>query len=85
MAPHHGSLTAKANLLVDWCNPKVILISCSDRINTKRAIQYFAGVEREILLTSRDHAMRAIISQHGRLTLQRWQDGRWVTTKSLDK
>ncbi|MCU0712288.1 MAG: ComEC/Rec2 family competence protein [Pirellula sp.] len=85
MAPHHGSLNAKSRLLVDWCDPKVIMISCSDRVNTKKVLQYFEGKDRDVLLTSRDHALRAIVSSDGRMTIQTWQDDGWETTKYLDR
>jgi competence protein ComEC len=85
MAPHHGSLNAKASALVDWCDPKVIMISCSDRTNTKKVLQYFGGGKRNVLLTSRDHALRAIISSDGLLTIQNWHDDAWMTTKYLDR
>ena len=85
MAPHHGSLNAKASALVDWCDPKVIMISCSDRTNTKKVLQYFGGEKRNVLLTSRDHALRAIISSDGLLTIQNWHDDAWMTTKYLDR
>jgi competence protein ComEC len=85
MAPHHGSLNAKARELVDWCDPKVVMISCSDRINTKKVLQYFSKEKRDIFLTSRDHALRAIVNSDGRLTIQKWNDGEWRTTKYLDR
>lgn len=85
MAPHHGSLNAKSRMLVDWCDPEVVMVSCSDRTNTKKVLQYFKGNNRDVLLTSRDHALRAIISSVGVITIQTWQDNEWRTTKYLGK
>lgn len=85
MAPHHGSLNAKARDLVNWCTPKVVMISCSDKLNTKKALQYFGKDERAIFLTSRDHAIRTIIYSDGRMVIQTWSDDDWKTTKYLDR
>lgn len=85
MAPHHGSLNAKARMLVDWCDPEVVMVSCSERTNTKKVLQYFKGNNRDVLLTSRDHALRAIVSSVGAITIQTWQDNEWRTTKYLGK
>jgi len=62
-----------------------LMISCSDRANIKKIQEYFVGNERDVFLTSRDHALRAIVSTDGTLVIQTWQDDHWVTTKCLDK
>jgi competence protein ComEC len=77
MAPHHGSVTAKADLLLDWCQPEYVVISGSSRALSPRVLKNFENESRQVFVTSRDHAIRFEINSKGEITTKRWNQNRW--------
>jgi competence protein ComEC len=77
MAPHHGSLAAKAEKVIAWTEADWVVISGSDRAVSPRVIDAFTPENGSLLITSRDHALRAEIDGRGGLRLLRWKTGSW--------
>lgn len=78
MAPHHGSLSSKADLLLKWCQPETVVISGSTRAMSPRVLQLFEAPQRQILVTSRDDAIRYEIASDGTVLVRQWSTDRWV-------
>lgn len=78
MAPHHGSLNAKADLLLKWCQPETVVISGSTRAMSPRVLQMFEAAERQIFVTARDDAIRYEIASDGTVSVRHWSTDRWV-------
>jgi competence protein ComEC len=78
MAPHHGSLNSRSEALLTWCKPKLIVISGAQRATTDRVLASFAGEDRQVLVTARDHAIRIEILRTGEVHTMRWEIDRWM-------
>jgi competence protein ComEC len=78
MAPHHGSLSSKADLLLKWCQPETVVISGSTRAMSPRVLQLFEAPQRQILVTARDDAIRYEIASDGTVLVRQWSTDRWV-------
>ncbi len=79
MAPHHGSLSAKAERVIAWASPEIVVISCSSRGISQRVLDRFAPDGQQLWITARDHAIRLEIDAAGNLETLRWQDSQWMT------
>ena len=77
MAPHHGSLSAKSDLLMEWCDPEFVIISGSAKAASPRVVEAYAGNERRVWVTSRDHALRVTIDASGAMRWFHWTSNRW--------
>jgi competence protein ComEC len=78
MAPHHGSLSAKADRLMAWCRPETVVVSGSSRAISTRVTSAYTNNSEQLLITARDHAIRVEISADGQLHLRRWHHLDWV-------
>lgn len=83
MAPHHGSLSAKADLLLKWCKPETVVISGSARAMSPRVLQAFDAPDRQVFVTSRDDAIRYEIASDGAVSIRRWSVDHWVDLGKL--
>jgi competence protein ComEC len=79
MAPHHGSLSAKSEALLDWCAPEIIVISGANRAQSTRVLDAFAAKHRQVLVTARDHAIRIEIARDGSIDTKHWVVDHWET------
>lgn len=79
MAPHHGSLSSKAERLLQWCRPKTVIISGGTRSLAPRVSELYSAANRELWITARDHALRVEIDSKGNITSARWRIDRWQT------
>lgn len=77
MAPHHGSLSAKADRVVAWCNPDAVIVSGSAKTLSPKVEGLFGGSKRQLYLTARDRAIRFEITTQGEMTAMFWRDGDW--------
>jgi len=79
MAPHHGSLTAKQDELIAWCQPSSIIISGSHKSLDPRTLDAYSPNGQWLFHTARDHALQLRIDPSGKLDWYHWQDNRWQT------
>jgi hypothetical protein len=77
MAPHHGSLSAKADKLLRWCQPETVVISGSTRAMSPKVLEMFEAKGREIFVTARDDAIRYEIASDGKVAVFHWSTDRW--------
>ncbi len=77
MAPHHGSLNSKSDVLLKWCSPDTVVISGSTRAISPRVLEAFAAEDREVFVTARDHAIRIEIAADGVIGKKHWVVDRW--------
>lgn len=77
MAPHHGSLSSKADKLLRWCQPKTVVISGGSRSLSPRVTQLYSATDRKLWFTAKDHAIRVEIDAKGGITTSRWRIDRW--------
>jgi competence protein ComEC len=78
MAPHHGSLAAKAERLIAWAQPRWVVISGSARAVSPRVIDALTPETGQLLITARDHAIRIEIDAMGALQVKRWISSGWT-------
>ncbi|MBM3966478.1 MAG: ComEC/Rec2 family competence protein [Planctomycetes bacterium] len=78
MAPHHGSLSAKSEVLVDWCDPEFVIISGSAKAASLRVVEAYAGIDRRVWVTARDHALRVTIDSRGTMRWYHWWGNHWA-------
>lgn len=84
MAPHHGSLSARLERLVDWCHPETIVVSGSWRIVTPRVIGSYSKSGNALWITARDHAIRLEVSGDGTMRWLHWNEGGWLPLPDAD-
>jgi competence protein ComEC len=86
MAPHHGSLSAKADQVVAWCEPDAVVVSGSAKTLSPKVEALFGAPERQLYLTARDRAIRFEIRSDGEMVAKLWRDGEWeLATRFPDK
>ena len=78
MAPHHGSLAARAEQVIQWAQPKWVVVSGSARAVSSRVIDAFTPPDGSLLITARDSALRAEIDGSGNLRMLRWNNSKWL-------
>ena len=83
LAPHHGSLHAQADKVLEWCDPDIVVISGSQRAVTPKVLDIFSTKDRKLYVTARDHAVRIHIFKNGDIQTQTWQGDSWQTEKSI--
>jgi competence protein ComEC len=76
MAPHHGSLGAKSDTMMQWCSPETVIISGSYRAWTPRVLGSFGEIRP--LVTARDHAIRIAILENGKIEMLHWDIDAWT-------
>nr|MCU0708792.1 ComEC/Rec2 family competence protein [Pirellula sp.] len=82
MAPHHGSLAAKAERLIAWAQPSWVVISGSTRAVSPRVIDTLTPEGGRLLITARDRAIRVEIDALGALKVKQWNSPGWVDIPS---
>lgn len=86
MAPHHGSLSAKADQVVDWCSPDAVVVSGSAKTLSPKVEKIFGSSKRKLYLTARDRAIRFRITPTGQMSAMFWREGDWrEVTKFPDR
>ena len=83
MAPHHGSLNSKADVLLKWCDPGTVVISGSSRAVSPRVLESFAAENREVFVTARDHAIRIEIAKNGAIAKKHWTENSWKVLQTI--
>lgn len=78
MAPHHGSLSAKSDRLMDWCDPEFVIISGSAKAASPRVLEAYAGPSKRVWVTARDHALRVKIDASSAMRWYHWTGNGWV-------
>ncbi len=77
MAPHHGSLTLDPADLLQWCQPKFIVISGGSKATRPEVVQRYSQMPSQLAITHRDGATQLRIDQAGGLTAWSWVDKQW--------
>jgi beta-lactamase superfamily II metal-dependent hydrolase len=85
MAPHHGSLAAKAERLIAWAQPDWVVISGSTRAVSSRVIDTLTPETGQLLITARDHAIRVEIDPFGVLKVKQWNSSGWKEIPGLSE
>jgi competence protein ComEC len=78
MAPHHGSLAARAEQVIQWAQPNWVVVSGSARAVSPRVVDAFTPPAGSLLITARDSALRAEIDRAGNLKMLRWNNSKWL-------
>ncbi|MBX3422853.1 MAG: ComEC/Rec2 family competence protein [Pirellulaceae bacterium] len=81
MAPHHGSLTNDVSELINWCQPKVIVVSGSQRTVRLPVLDRFAAAE-QLGITFRDGAIQVRVDTNGNLQTLHWDRWQWTELAS---
>ncbi len=58
MAPHHGSLTANSEAMLDWFRPRQVIVSGGPRARNPRVTELLQYRGSEIYITAKDGAIR---------------------------
>ncbi len=58
MAPHHGSLTANSEAMLDWFRPRHVIVSGGPRARNPRVTELLQYRGSEIYITAKDGAIR---------------------------
>jgi len=77
MAPHHGSLSHDTSGLLQWCRPRVIVISGGERAMRPAVIERYSNCE-QLGITFRDGAIRVSIDPDGSYQSLRWDGKQWI-------
>ncbi len=78
MAPHHGSLSHDPSELLDWCQPKVVVISGNHRATRPEVLAQYNRPEVTLGVTFRDGAIQLRISSAGELSCWHWAVDHWA-------
>lgn len=77
MAPHHGSLTRDPALLLEWCQPELVVISGNHRAARPEVLAKYQPATHQLGITFRDGAIRCEISAGRPLQVSRWNKDKW--------
>jgi competence protein ComEC len=77
MAPHHGSISQDPRPLIEWCRPRWIAISGSDRALAPKALAPYSAPNRSVWVTAREGAIRIEIDDDGTIRADHWASDRW--------
>lgn len=77
MAPHHGSISQDPRPLIQWCQPRWIAISGSDRALAPKALAPYSDPNRSVWVTAREGAIRIEIDADGSIRADHWASNRW--------
>lgn len=77
MAPHHGSLSLDASQLLNWCQPKVIVVSGGQRAIRPAVVEKYSSCQT-LGITFRDGAIRVSIREDGSYSTYRWSGPGWA-------
>jgi len=78
MAPHHGSLAESPKPLLEWCQPKYVVISGGTKAKNPKVREAYTDNTRNVLVTAVEHAVRCTINQSGSIRMERWEHPQWV-------
>lgn len=78
MAPHHGSLAESPKPLLEWCQPKIVIVSGGTRAKHPKVRNAYSDIGRNVLITAVEHAVRCTIDQSGAMRIERWEHPQWV-------
>jgi beta-lactamase superfamily II metal-dependent hydrolase len=76
MAPHHGSLSQDVSELMEWCDPKVVVISGNERAVRPAVLDRFADAS-SVGVTFADGAVQVRINSDGAVSAFHWNTDRW--------
>lgn len=65
LAPHHGSPSSQSDVLLNWCQPEIVVVSGDDRNDVEHTLSRFAGPRRRAYHTQRDGAVTVVCDAHG--------------------
>ncbi len=77
MAPHHGSLALDPKPLLQWCQPKVTVISGNHRAARTEVVDAYSTPNCQLGITFRDGAIQTRISSNGTISSLHWEGGEW--------
>lgn len=76
MAPHHGSTSLQPDRLLEWCQPKVVVISGGRRAIRPEVTRMYSPIAEQVAITYRDGAVQVRI-RDGKATLFHWKFDHW--------
>jgi competence protein ComEC len=77
MAPHHGSLSHDVSELMEWCDPKIVVISGNERAIRPNVLQRFVAAEK-LGITFADGAVQIRVTSQGTVESYHWDEDRWL-------
>jgi competence protein ComEC len=78
MAPHHGSFNSDPTEFMNWCQPKMVVISGESSRIRDNAVEVFQQNGRTVFRTDRHGGIRCMIDS-GNATIQIWNGRGWQT------
>ncbi|MDZ4849791.1 MAG: ComEC/Rec2 family competence protein [Pirellulaceae bacterium] len=80
MAPHHGSLSESPLPLLEWCQPKCVIISGGTKAKSPKVREAYQALGSTVKITAVEHAVRCTIHRSGALVVEQWEQSKWVTS-----
>ena len=77
MAPHHGSLSSGADLLLAWVRPAETVVSGGDRAGRPEVQQMLSFTGSGVRVTATSGAVRVRIGPTGKIAIRTWHDEPW--------
>lgn len=77
MAPHHGSLRMRADLVLSWARPSIVVVSGGYRAAKVEVEEMLSQTGADVFVTSKAGATRVVVDQDGVVTVRQWLDEPW--------
>ncbi|MEM6688870.1 MAG: MBL fold metallo-hydrolase, partial [Planctomycetota bacterium] len=77
MAPHHGSLRANSEMVLQWARPRYVVISGGRLTDRAEVLQKFASTGAEVFRTAQDGAVRVRILESGDVEIRSYLKDPW--------
>jgi competence protein ComEC len=77
MAPHHGSLTMRADAVLAWSRPSEVIVSGGSRAARVEVAQMLSVVGSGVHVTARQGAIRVRLPARGDSEIRHWLEHPW--------
>ena len=77
MAPHHGSLTMDAEIMLNWARPSQTIVSGGRLAKRPEVAKMLARRGSQVHVTAISGAIRVIITRDGKVEVRSWRESPW--------
>lgn len=77
MAPHHGSLRMRADLVLSWARPSIVVVSGSYRAATPEVATMLSQTGAKVFVTSKAGAVRVVVKPNQPMNVRQWESQPW--------
>ncbi|MDG2221270.1 MAG: DNA internalization-related competence protein ComEC/Rec2 [Rubripirellula sp.] len=79
MAPHHGSLTVDARIVLHWARPRETVVSGGRRARRPEVVEMLRATGSNVHLTTTNGAIRIRVDHRGKIETRCWLNSPWQT------